>query len=68
MRLCVDLHTQDGPIPNILRTHRTTYTLLGMSWGYFVVDFLICLKYHVSPLMPSYALRSACQPNHHVPP
>ena len=35
-------------MPNIKRTHAITYTMLGISWGYFVIDFLVCLKYHVS--------------------
>jgi hypothetical protein len=41
--------TQDGPVPMILRTSCGTYMALGISTGYFVTDFITCLKYNVCP-------------------
>jgi hypothetical protein len=40
-----DFFFRDEKHPNILRTHATTYTQLGMAMGYFIVDFIICIKY-----------------------
>jgi hypothetical protein len=42
-----DFYYVDGPVPNILRTNRVSYTELGISFGFFVVDMFVCLKYHV---------------------
>ena len=39
--------TQTQPTPNILRTHATSYTELGIALGYFICDFIVCLKYDV---------------------
>ena len=41
------LSIQADPTPNILRTHATSYTELGIGMGYFISDFIICVKYNV---------------------
>ncbi|GFH33188.1 TLC domain-containing protein, partial [Haematococcus lacustris] len=38
---------QDGPVPMILRTSPSTYLALGVSFGYFVIDFWTCVKYNL---------------------
>ncbi len=40
-------HHQEGSTPNIKRTCDVTYTQLGIALGFFIVEFIICLK--VSP-------------------
>lgn len=41
------LHAQDGSPPNIIRSNEATHTALGISLGFFIVDFAISLKYKV---------------------
>jgi hypothetical protein len=39
---------QVDPVPVFLRADKYTYATLGLSVGYFAVDMVTCLKYHVS--------------------
>lgn len=42
-----DFFFKESEVPSMLRSNEITHTMLGISWGYFVVDFLVCLKYHM---------------------
>lgn len=42
-----DFFWREGPIPMILRTNAQTYIALGMSFGYFAVDFISTVKYNM---------------------
>lgn len=42
-----DFFYKEAPVPSVFRTCDTSYTALGISLGFFIVDFVISWKYHM---------------------
>mmetsp|Transcript_18972 Transcript_18972/g.32443 ORF Transcript_18972/g.32443 Transcript_18972/m.32443 type:complete len:286 (+) Transcript_18972:32-889(+) len=42
-----DFFWKEGDVPMILRTNATTFAALGISFGYFLIDFVSTFKYNM---------------------